>query len=312
MVTTIELKMGIALATYLTGINGRVISEIQQKTGISTTLHGVDGEGDDSKKVRLTGNIDRILDAYHAVNSTLQKILFYPSTQVMAVLDTYEDWKVSHEQEQVVSLGSMQGATGEVLQTSSVIVLQSDGSYKEMQVWVQPHLQTPSLLSSNAMSPPTLMNGRDLAQTQTQTLIPCSTPATLNQSSSSSTSTLYPMLPNDHPLLGKTPVFGTSQQQQQLQDPAGRLVSLLNNHRPGLMTGQGAGFHQQTNVQNHASTGVHPPSNGYSTMQDPSQGQVIIVPAEQTATATHSIVYNSDELQNTMATSQSLLTTHRR
>lgn len=75
MVTTIELKMGIALATYLTGMNGTVISEIQQKTGIITTLHGVDGE-EDSKKVRLTGNIDKILDAYHAVKSTLPKILF--------------------------------------------------------------------------------------------------------------------------------------------------------------------------------------------------------------------------------------------
>lgn len=224
----------------------------------------------------------------------------------MAVLDTYEEWRVSHEQDQVVSLGTPPGPpNGEVLQTSSVIVLQSDGSYKEMQVWIQPHHQTPSLLSSNAMSPPTLMNGRDLTQTQTQTLVPCSTPASLNQSSSSSSSTLYPMIPNDHPLFGKTPVLGTSQQQQQFQDPAGRLVSLLNNQRTGLMSGQGAGFHQQTNIQNYG-------SNGYSTMQDPSQGQVIIVPAEQTATTAHSIVYNSDELQNTMATSQSLLTTHRR
>lgn len=80
MKTTIELKMNIELATYLTGMNRTMLSEIQATTGVSATLQGrifflsvddlgcVDVEGDEtSKLVILTGSFDKILDAHQAV-----------------------------------------------------------------------------------------------------------------------------------------------------------------------------------------------------------------------------------------------------
>eukprot|EP00210_Caulerpa_lentillifera_P005172 g4944.t1 len=341
MITTIELKMGIALATYLTGINGSLVTDVQEKTGVVTTLHGVDGE-EDSKKVRLTGNMNRILDAYHAV---------------MAILDTYEEWRASnlpndHDQglhqdsrAQVMSMGSHPGENGEVIQTSSVIVLQPDGSYKEMQIWMPSPLQlqqnTSPVLTNNALSPPSLMNGGRELSNSTQNQIPhlYPTPAAPNQSSTTLLNPLPPPPPiQNESLFGKVsvPFIGGSQQQQQqhyhhhhhqnhhpyitgVEDPAGRLVSLLQNHtttRPGLMPGQETGFNYQSSLANHPSTGLHTSVNvssavngGYSSMHHPDQGQVIILPAEQTAAAAHSIVYNNDELQNTVVASQSLLST---
>ena len=40
MKTTIDLKMSIELATYLTGINRKTLSEIQATTAVAATLHG--------------------------------------------------------------------------------------------------------------------------------------------------------------------------------------------------------------------------------------------------------------------------------
>lgn len=80
MRTTIELKMSISLATYLTGLNRTMLTEIERTTGVSATLQGQemmkmffdhafsDIENDDRLKlVILTGSYDKILEAYNAV-----------------------------------------------------------------------------------------------------------------------------------------------------------------------------------------------------------------------------------------------------
>jgi len=41
MKTMVELKMGIALATYLTGINKTILDEIRRTTGVAFILQGL-------------------------------------------------------------------------------------------------------------------------------------------------------------------------------------------------------------------------------------------------------------------------------
>ena len=151
---------------------------------------GTDVEGEEtSKRVRLTGSFDKILEAHQAVGLTLLfcNLMRISLFKVMTVLDTYESWLSTNQgferrkgeeialagasNDAMTALRTASGwtlsfcfvclsigrasfcAEGEVLHMSTVLVMQPDGSCKATQVYVPSHAEA-TLIHTPPPPPP--------------------------------------------------------------------------------------------------------------------------------------------------------------
>ena len=149
-----------------------------------------DVEGEEtSKRVRLTGSFDKILEAHQAVRLTLLfgTLIKISLLKVMTVLDTYEAWLSTNQgferrkgdeialagasNDAMSALRTASGwalslclvclsigrlsfcAEGDVLQMSTVLVMQPDGSCKATQVYVPSHAEA-TLIHTPPPPPP--------------------------------------------------------------------------------------------------------------------------------------------------------------